>query len=117
MKTVVSERKHAQWIHLSVAAPMLPGIGHITGIVVCLILWIMKRDESQYIDDHGREALNFHISMGIYGLIAGLLCFVIIGFPLVLLLWVVIPISAIRGALAAGRGETFRYPICLRFVK
>lgn len=117
MNSVKWERTHAQWIHLSVAAPLIPGLGTAAGIILCLVLWLTKRNESHFIDDHGREAINFHISMLLYGLALVPLIFLFIGIPVAIGLGILAGVSAIRGALAAGRGETFRYPICLRFVK
>ncbi len=113
MNTAKWERKHAQWIHLTVAGASLAGIAP----VACLVLWLVKRDESHYVDDHGREALNFHLSVLVYSAIIGILCLLKVGFALLPVLWVLTAVSGIRGCSAAGRGESFRYPVCLRFVK
>src|ERR1043166_4720319 len=59
--------------------------GHILGP---LIVWLAKRGDSPEIDAHGKESLNFQISMLIYNVIAGVLCLVLIGFLVLPILWV-----------------------------
>src|ERR1700680_445708 len=49
--------------------------GHIVGP---LIVWLVKKDQFPLVDDQGKESLNFQISMTIYGIVAGVLCFVLI---------------------------------------
>lgn len=117
MNTVKWERTHTQWIHLIVAGSVFTPVAHVFSIFACLVLWLMKRDESHYIDDHGREALNFQLTMALYWTITGILCIILVGFALIPVLWLITLVAGIRGCLAAGRGETFRYPVCLRFVK
>jgi uncharacterized protein len=60
-------------------------LGHIFGP---LIVWLLKRGEAAEIDAHGKESLNFQLSMLIYDAVALILCFVLIGIPILLLLWV-----------------------------
>ena len=72
--------------HLSALAGfVIPGAGHILGP---LIVWLVKRGESAEIDAHGKEALNFQISMLIYNVVAGILCLIVIGFVLLAVLHV-----------------------------
>src|SRR5205085_10186199 len=58
--------------------------GHLLGP---LIVWLMKRNDAPEIDAAGKESLNFQISMLIYDIIAGLLCLVLIGIPILIALW------------------------------
>ena len=60
---------------------VVPWVFHVLGP---LIVWLAKRADSPEIDAHGRESLNFQISMLIYNLVAGVLCLVLIGFVLLL---------------------------------
>jgi uncharacterized Tic20 family protein len=85
-------------------------------VVVPLIIWLVKRGESPVIDATGKEVLNFQISYTIYSLIAGGLCFVLVGFlilPIVLIVWLV---SIIIAAVKTSNGETYRYPFTIRFL-
>ena len=111
------ERSHALWTQLTLVLALAPGVGHLLAIGSTLVLWLMKRDQSAFVDDHGREVLNFQISFLIYGLLCIPLMFILIGIPLIIVLYVVSVIALIRGAGAAHRGELFRYPMCLRFVR
>lgn len=95
-------------------------ITHITGIFFSffpgLIVWLLKKDESPYISDQAREALNFQITVLIAWFISGLLMFVLIGFLLIALVWVANIIFCIMAAVAASKGETYRYPFALRLI-
>ena len=73
--------------------------------------------EDPFIEDQAREAANFQISCLIYGIIAGILVLVAVGallIPVVMLFHVIMTILA---AVAANKGETYRYPLCIRFLK
>jgi hypothetical protein len=96
-----------------VAGILIPVGGHILGP---LVVWLAKRAESPEIDAHGKEALNFQISMLIYNLVAGVLCLVLIGFVLLGVLYLLNIIFVIIAALKAGEGEMYRYPLTIRLV-
>ena len=81
-----------------------------------LVVLAVKGGESPYIRRQAVEALNFNLSVLIYGAIAGLLCFVLIGFvllPAVGLFWLV---YAIIGSVKASNGELYQYPLTIRLV-
>src|SRR5438093_7417641 len=81
METSVPSSNVRTWNVLCHATALIgffvPWAGHILGP---LIVWLAKRGDSPEIDEHGKESLNFQISMLIYNLIAGVLCLVLIGF-------------------------------------
>ena len=85
-------------------------------IAAPLIIWLIKRDESRFIELHARESLNFQISMTIYLAIAALMVYVLIGYLLVPLLVIFQMVVVVLAALKASRGEICRYPLSLRFV-
>lgn len=95
-------------------------VTHITGIFFSifpgLIVWLLKKDESPYISDQAREALNFQITLLIAYLVAGVLVFILIGFLLIFLIWLANIIFSIMAAVAASRGENYRYPLSLRLI-
>jgi uncharacterized Tic20 family protein len=100
--------------HLSALAGfVIPALGHILGP---LIVWLVKRGDSPEIDEHGKEALNFQITMLIYNVVAGILCLVLIGFILLPILHVLNVVFVIIAALRAGEGKMYRYPLTLRLV-
>jgi uncharacterized Tic20 family protein len=107
------ERMWATWIHLSLLAhTFLSGFA----IILTIVLWMMKKDESPFIADHGREAVNFQISLAIYTVIATVFAIVLIGIPFLFLIPVLGLVGLIMGAVAANRGELFRYPMTIRFL-
>ena len=85
------------------------------GAVGAVIFWLLKRGDSEFVDRHGREALNFQLTMLIFALLIIPLCFIVIGFfllPVLLVIGILFPILA---AAAASRGENYRYPMTIRF--
>lgn len=107
------ERTFTTLIHLSILAhSILP----VVAFAIPLIMWLTKRDESAYINDHGREAVNFQISLGVYNIIGSLLIFVLIGFPILIALQIFSIVVMIFAAMAANRGELYRYPMTIRFL-
>jgi uncharacterized Tic20 family protein len=86
-------------------------------IIAPLILWLVKRTESPLLDRVGKEVVNFQISYTIYVAIAGALCFVLIGFlilPVIFILWVVFMVIA---AVKTGNGEDYQYPLTIRLLQ
>ena len=82
-------------------------------ILASLVLWLVRKDESPFVDDHGRETINALISFLIYHFIAVISIIGLVALPV---LWVVGVVNLIRGAVAAGRGEFFRYPMTMRLL-
>ncbi|CAN5395585.1 DUF4870 domain-containing protein [soil metagenome] len=89
-------------------------LGHIFGP---LIVWVLKRADAAEIDAHGKESLNFQISMLIYDAVALILCFVLIGIPILVLLWILNTVFVIIAAIKASDGKLYRYPLTIRFIK
>ncbi len=98
-------------------------LGILTGFIGPLVLWLVKKDQSPFIDHHGREALNFQITLFLVMIalasVTFVLMLVVVGFLLIPVLFA-IPIIGlvleILAAVAAQRGEWHRYPFCLRLV-
>jgi uncharacterized Tic20 family protein len=113
-----SESAHSWCIglHLSGLSGLILSFA-LAHIVVPLVIWLVKRADSPEIDSTGKEVLNFQITYTIYSLIAGALCFVLIGFlilPIVLIVWLVCIIIA---AVKTSNGEAYRYPATIRFLQ
>ena len=88
-------------------------LGHLLGP---LIVWLVKRGDSPEIDAHGRESLNFQLSMLIYDAIAAILCLVLIGIPILIALWIMNTVCVIIASIRASEGKFYRYPITIRFL-
>lgn len=94
---------------------VIPTIGHI---LAPLIVWLIKKDESPFVDDQGKESLNFQISVTIYAVIAAVLIPLFgFGFLLLIALGIFDVIVIIIAAVKANSGEKYRYPLCIRFIK
>ncbi|WP_375435229.1 DUF4870 domain-containing protein [uncultured Hymenobacter sp.] len=110
-----SEAETRQWalfLHLSLLAGVLvPGAGFILPIV----LWQIKKDELPGIDAHGKVVVNWLLSALLYGVISGMLVFVLIGFPLLGVLGLLSVIFPIIGAVKANDGVLWPYPLSIRF--
>jgi len=79
-----------------------------------LLVWSLKRDEHPFIDEQGREALNFQLSMTIYKVVAVISCIGILVLPVILIADIVLIIIA---AVKASSGEHYSYPFTINFVK
>lgn len=92
-----------------------------TGIIGVLILWLIKKDSSRFIDHHGKEALNFQLTILIVviaSMTVGMVTFfgLFIAVPLVWGLGIVAFVLEILACVAAHRGDWHRYPMCIRFI-
>jgi len=104
-----SDRNYSIAIHL---VP-LAGFAFLPLMFAPIILWWVRKDESAFNDDHGREMTNALLSFVLYNVVAFITVIGLIALPV---LYVLAIINMIRGAVAAGRGEFFRYPLTIRFV-
>ena len=82
-----------------------------------LILWLVKRSESAFLDEIGKEVINFEISLFIYSLICGLLIFVIIGFFMLAVLGIWALVLIIIATMKASEGRVYRYPWIIHFIQ
>jgi uncharacterized protein len=118
METSTSSRDVRTWKVLchatALAGFFVPWAGHILGP---LIIWLAKRSDSPEIDEHGKESLNFQISMLIYNVIAGVLCLVLIGFVLLFILHILNLVLVIVASIQASEGKFYRYPLTIRLIK
>lgn len=106
----LDEPSYCMLLHLSVfCGYLLPA----AGIIVPIVLWLIRRDDSPVIDQHGRIVVNAIISYCIYVAIAGLLCLFCLWFiaiPIALVLMILSVIFPIVGAVKAKAGEAWHYP-------
>lgn len=82
-----------------------------------LIVWLIKKEEYPFVDEQGKESLNFQISMTIYAFVALLLCLVLIGFILLIALVVVDVLFIIIASIKTSKGESYSYPATIKFIK
>jgi len=87
------------------------------GFLGPLIIWLIKKDESAFVDDQGKEALNFQLTVLIAMLIAGATMCIWIGMILAPAVGIADLVLCIMACTKANEGERYRYPWCIRFVK
>jgi uncharacterized protein len=120
------ESQYAMFLHLSALAGLIIGFFFLGP----LILWLVKKDESPFVDRHGRTALNFHLSVLVYMVAAGLLMLVVavatlgIGLLVLLPVFIIVAIAAMVAVIAlpivaclrAQAGQEYTYPLSIRFL-
>ena len=108
------ERDWAMGAHLMTFLGFVFPFGNIVGP---LIIYLAKREESEFVEDQAREAVNFQITVTIALIIAFILAFVVIGMFMIPIIVIGNIVFVILAALAAQKGQRFRYPFCLRLLK
>lgn len=107
------ERTWGMLCHLSALAGFIIPFGSIIGP---LIVWLIKKDEMPFVDDQGKESLNFQITMFIAFLICIPLMFIFIGIPLLFVLAIFDLVIVVVASIKANEGERYRYPVALRLI-
>lgn len=107
-------RTFAMLCHLLAFAGFLIPFGSIIGP---LVMWLIKREEHAFVNDQGKEAVNFNISMVIYFIVAAILTMIVIGVPIMIGLFIFWLIVTIMAAVQANSGTAYRYPLNLRLIK
>jgi uncharacterized Tic20 family protein len=106
--------KWAFFLHLS---QLLGLVVPLLGWVAPVVLWQLKKDELPGLDVHGKIVSNWILSALIYGVVCGVLVFLLIGIPLLAVLGLLTVIFPIVGAIKANGGEAWKYPLSIPFFK
>ena len=109
-----TERNWAMLCHLSAFAGYFFPFGGIIGPLIC---WLTRKDESQWVDQNGKQSMNFQLSITLYMVLAIPLCFILIGIPIVIFLGFLEVICIIIASVKAAKGEEFKYPISIPFIQ
>lgn len=110
-----NEKTWGMFCHLAaLLGSLVAGIGHLLGP---LIVWLIKKNEMPFVNDQGKESLNFQISITIYALISAVLIFVGIGIILLFAVMIFDLVMIILASIKAYKGESYRYPLCIRLIK
>ncbi|HEY7841156.1 MAG TPA: DUF4870 domain-containing protein [Gammaproteobacteria bacterium] len=107
-------RTWAMLCHLLALSGVCVPFGHVLGP---LVIWAIKKDEDPFIDDQGKEALNFQLTMTIVIVAVIVLMFLIIGFFLLPILVLFEIVLIVMASVAANEGRAYRYPLAIRFFK
>lgn len=99
--------------HIAAFAGLVIPFGNIVGP---LVIWLIKKDEMPFVDEHGKEAVNFNITVAIVLVFCFILTFLFIGILLLPILGIVFLIFTIIAAVKASNGESYEYPVSIPFV-
>lgn len=110
----LEEKQWAMFTHLAALAGFIIPFGNIIGP---LVLWQLKKDQSAYIDYHGKEAVNFQISITIYIVISIVLIVVLLGILLLAAVGILSIVFLVIAAIKANEGVYYVYPLAMRFIK
>jgi uncharacterized Tic20 family protein len=108
------EKQWGMFAHLSALIGFIIPFGNVIGP---LVIWQMKKAEMPFVDDQGKEALNFQITALIAIVVCFVLMFVLIGMLLLPIVGLAVLILTIIGGIKANNGEAYRYPFALRLIK
>ena len=107
------EKNYCTLLHLAqFAGFMIP----LAGMILPIAMWLIYKEQNTFIDQNGRNVVNWIISEVIYFIICIILCFVLVGFLLLAALGIVGIIFAVIGAIKASQGTAWKYPMTIRFM-
>jgi uncharacterized Tic20 family protein len=110
-------REARKWAAICHAVALVGLLGNGIGFLLGpLIVWLIKKEDHPFIDEQGKEALNFQITMFLAGAVSALLILVLIGFLMLLVVFVMMVVLPIVAAVKANNGEHYRYPFTFQFV-
>lgn len=98
-------------------AAVLYVVSFFAPIIGPLIIWLLKKDESSFINYHGKEYFNFFISYTIYAIISGILVLLLVGIFMLWVLGIMLFVFTIIAAVKAYEGSEYRFPLIFRLIK
>ena len=119
-----NDKTYCSITHLSSFAGWIFPLGNV---IVPFVLWSAKKNESAYIDTHGKAAMNFQLSLMLYSFLLALLIIPLtiftLGLGLIAVILSIIPVfiliivSVISASIKATHGEYYSYPFTIEFIK
>jgi len=82
-----------------------------------LVVWLIKKDEYELLDEQGKEAINFQISITLYAIVSAILIVVIVGIFLLIALFIIDIVYPIVAAVQTSGGKKFHYPFSIKFIR
>ena len=116
-----SEAGTGQPSEVSQSAKNMAVLCHLLGFFTCfigpLIIWLIKKDDDPFIDQQGKEALNFQITVTIASIVGGVLSVICIGLLILAAVGILDIIFVIMACVASSKGQAYRYPVSIRLIK
>ncbi|NOX48595.1 MAG: DUF4870 domain-containing protein [Chlorobi bacterium] len=93
---------------------------HLTGLISIIgpiIVWLLKKDDSAFVDANGKQAINFQLSIIIYSIGSAFLLIIGIGLVLLFAIGIFAFIMIVIASIKAANGEVFQYPLSIQLLK
>ena len=114
-ETTSDARRWAMLCHLLALSGLLGnGIGFLLGP---LVAWLVKREDHPFIDDQGKEAVNFQITMFLALIVSVPFLLIVVGILMMIVIGILMVVFPIVGAIQASDGKAYRYPLTIRFIQ
>lgn len=107
-----NDKNWAMACHLSAFAGSFFPLGSVIGPLIC---WLSRKDISSWVDQNGKKSMNFQISILLYEVLCIPLCFIIVGIPIIVCLWLLKVVCTIIASIKAAKQEEFKYPLSIPF--
>jgi uncharacterized Tic20 family protein len=104
----------AMLCHLLALAGYVIPFGNIIGP---LVMWLVKKEDHPFIDEQGKEALNFQITVSLAVMACLVLFFLIVPLLLIPVIAILDLVFIIIATIKANKGQVYRYPVALRLIK
>lgn len=101
-------------MHISQFAGIVIPFG---GFLLPLVMWLTNKDKNSFIDDHGKNIVNWLISATIYAIIGGVLTLIVVGFVILIIVGILCIVYPIIGAVKASKNEIWEYPLSIKFIQ
>lgn len=109
----IPEKSWCTLMHLSQLLVFAGGIG----LIVPVVMYVVSKEESDAARRHGARMMNWLISSLIYGLVAGILCFAVVGIPLLIVILILDIVFPIKAAIKANSLALWSYPLSIEFIQ
>ena len=116
VKTGALKKDETMWATFCHLGGLFGFIFPFGNIVVPILIWGILKDENPFVDDQGKESLNFQISVFIYSIVGFILSFILVGIFFLAVLVLFAMIQVIKASISANKGEQYRYPFCIRLI-
>jgi uncharacterized Tic20 family protein len=117
MERIISDPNEKQWGMLAHLAALAAFVGIPLGNVVGpLIIYLVKKDEFEFVADQGKEVLNFQITWTLIFILSAILILVGIGIVMLIGFGIAWLVLVIVGTVAANNGQYYRYPLTIKFL-
>lgn len=88
----------------------------LAGFILPIVMWVTTKDSHPLLNEHGKNIINWLLSILIYSFICYVLMLILVGFVLMFILGFIFLIFVIIAAVKAGQGSVWRYPLTIKFI-